>query len=443
MCNLPFSSPVLYWGHRFTQTLIHCRYNYSREDEEIYKEFLEVANEIIPNIVKVCSDYGVAAECGVDAGLPLLQDPEVYGLLLQFYDGICEWEEGSQTPVLHTTWAKHLCFSLNKFECGARENLVVEGEGVSDEESEKEEEEEGVKRRRKRSLSMERDGKRRKEDTPMQKMDTAKFSKILNNNDVGLIHSDSYGMLGEEQIKSAIKELASKVGEESDAPNPTIAALAHACGESILNPEFLLNGGEPFTTSPATTSIFTHTDVMSGSTEQQAQRVPSCSSALPPSPPYGDCANGSQPLFSDPAWVKADSSADLLLFRSRFTKRPDGSLTAIGSEGGHADTPTGGGGVELPRVKLHSSKMKGMRRLLVAEKLNASAIKLQLTAQSQVHLKHSKVASYYDCSPPGRRSRWKLPWPPPFTVGGARSQWVLRGCVAFTILKEKLCLLCT
>jgi len=31
------------------------QYNYSRDDEEIYKEFMEIANELIPHIIKVVS----------------------------------------------------------------------------------------------------------------------------------------------------------------------------------------------------------------------------------------------------------------------------------------------------------------------------------------------------------------------------------------------------
>ena len=34
----------------------NCRYNYHRDDEEIYKEFLEIANDSIPNIVKHCAE---------------------------------------------------------------------------------------------------------------------------------------------------------------------------------------------------------------------------------------------------------------------------------------------------------------------------------------------------------------------------------------------------
>ena len=31
---------------------ILCRYKYSKEDEEIYKEFMEINNDLIPHILK-------------------------------------------------------------------------------------------------------------------------------------------------------------------------------------------------------------------------------------------------------------------------------------------------------------------------------------------------------------------------------------------------------
>lgn len=40
----------------------------------------------------------------------------------------------------------------------------------------------------------------------------------------------------------------------------------------------------------------------------------------------------------------------------------------------------------IPRIMLYSQKMKGLKDLLLAEKLNTSAVSLQLTAQSQVQV---------------------------------------------------------
>lgn len=50
---------------------------------------------------------------------------KAYGSLLQFYDGICLWEEGSSNPVLHVTWVNHFVFSLQKFHENSRKNLHI------------------------------------------------------------------------------------------------------------------------------------------------------------------------------------------------------------------------------------------------------------------------------------------------------------------------------
>uniref|UniRef100_A0A8C5KX69 Menin n=2 Tax=Jaculus jaculus TaxID=51337 RepID=A0A8C5KX69_JACJA len=49
-----------------------------------------------------------------------------------------------------------------------------------------------------------------------------------------------------------------------------------------------------------------------------------------------------------------------------------------------------------PVLTFQSEKMKGMKELLVATKINSSAIKLQLTAQSQVQMKKQKVSTPSD-----------------------------------------------
>lgn len=51
-----------------------------------------------------------------------------------------------------------------------------------------------------------------------------------------------------------------------------------------------------------------------------------------------------------------------------------------------------------PVVVFQSEKMKGMKELLCAAKVNSSAIKLQLTAQSQVQMKRQKSSPAGDYS---------------------------------------------
>nr|CAD7439136.1 unnamed protein product [Timema bartmani] len=229
------------------------QYNYSRDDEEIYKEFLEIANELIPHIMKSVSS-GHSAHS-------ILKDPECFAHLLRFYDGICQWEEGSATPVLHIGWAKPLVNTISKFDAEVRAQVIIE-EGVSGHS--------GVSDK----------------DSP----------RCINNN---------------------------YCKEEERQLHPTIAALAAACGEKILNPDFLLQGGgEPFVEAKVELK------------KEGGEDTPS-----PPSTSAQDNSQGCQEV-----------------------------------------------GAGRPRITLHSQKMRGLKDLLLAEKLNTHAISLQLTAQSQVQV---------------------------------------------------------
>ncbi|CAH1407056.1 unnamed protein product [Nezara viridula] len=211
------------------------QYNYSRDDEEIYKEVMEIANELIPHIMKVVSSGHNAHS--------LLKDPECFADLLRFYDGICMWEEGSQTPVLHIGWAKPLVNTISKFDSSVRSQVVIINNENHDD-------------------------------------------SIINNN------NDSCKTLENSNITDITMD-------PKDSINPKIKALTAACGERLLNRDFLLQGGcEPFV-------------------------------------------------------GEASTSVELKIEMK-------------------------------PKLILYSQKMKGLKDLLLAEKLNTHAISLQLTAQSQV-----------------------------------------------------------
>nr|XP_009858293.1 menin-like [Ciona intestinalis] len=77
------------------------RYNYGKEDEESYKEMIDIANDLIPSTLKTVPQ--------------LCEDTQCYYNVIQFYDGICLWEEGSVTPVLHSWWARHFTNTISKF----------------------------------------------------------------------------------------------------------------------------------------------------------------------------------------------------------------------------------------------------------------------------------------------------------------------------------------
>lgn len=56
---------------------------------------------------------------------------------VRFYDGICKWEEESQTPILHIGWAKPLVSTISKFDADVRAQVnIVCFDETSDESAE-------------------------------------------------------------------------------------------------------------------------------------------------------------------------------------------------------------------------------------------------------------------------------------------------------------------
>lgn len=144
----------------------------------------------------------------------ILRKPECFANLLRFYDGICQWEEGSATPVLHIGWAKPLVNTISKFdaEVRAQVNIVCETKEYK-----------------------------------MEKTSPKSNGNCLNNNNYclpekknGAGDSDLISTLQSEVLKDEKERLMCNV-------HPSIEALTAACSEKILNPEYLLQGdGSPF-----------------------------------------------------------------------------------------------------------------------------------------------------------------------------------------------------
>ena len=381
-------------------------------------------------------------------------------LVLKFYDGICQWEEGSSTPVLHITWAKHFVYSITKFAGRVRENLDIELEQEEDEKElvedsgKKTVEKEGVKEEVKQEDVNEDDQKlntdgsvkdagkvdvsnvenvepkrrRGRGRPPKQKAITEKTNGIVSpavikavDGDVSSTDGDSCAkrqfsvangnrkgvstaVSEEENIKSRIEELASKVdgGEESqtEAPNPNIAALAHACGESILNPEYLMGVGEPFSVANTTANLFSTTTTATDTRVDFNEFLSSRSNGT------------SFPGMTMDSMLKADSPAGGMLFGVPRSDSSVWSTPTVVSETTSRQSSRPGSRLECrddTKLVLRSAKMKGLKDLLLSEKLNSSAIKLQISAQSQVHLKHTKVAGdklgNHDWGAPRKRTR--------------------------------------
>lgn len=352
----------------------------------------------------------------------LLYDTDAYANFLKFYDGICKWEEDSPTPVLHTVWAKQFVYSLGKFDSRVRKCIHIHAEGMEDDssssESSSEEENEENCDVNGNGIVKEENVKKSRGRKPKVKKRKISEQKLENGVQDGAGDATVNGNNEEEQIKHTIEELVSKVGEcdsqRDTPPNPNIAALAQACSESILNPDYLLTGGEPFASvttrsTPSSTSDRVNVDVNEFLSSK---------------------SNGTQFVgMTVDSMLKAESPADMMMFRkppdsapsSEELQTPDptpepteantnSEVDAItsGSEKVEEDKLSNSFSIVTPDpidLLLFSQKMIGLRKLLSSLKLNSSAITLQLTAQSQTAFKHGRRSTDFDLAHTRKRSR--------------------------------------
>ncbi|CAL4071496.1 unnamed protein product, partial [Meganyctiphanes norvegica] len=83
----------------------------------LHKQFVQISDRSLSQISRLTIPS--VGQCD------LLNDPECFAYLLEFYDGICEWEEGSATPVLHIGWAKALFNTIAKFDAHVRSHVKI------------------------------------------------------------------------------------------------------------------------------------------------------------------------------------------------------------------------------------------------------------------------------------------------------------------------------
>lgn len=296
------------------------RYNYSRDDEEIYKEFQEIANESIPQIMK--------SESSGHSARSILRDPQCFANLLRFYDGICQWEEGSLTPILHIGWAKPLVNTISKFDHDIRSQIIIKCE-------------EDVIHNDTNSLS------------PMSNSEEKLIQ--LSNETQKKINEDMTNLKNNNNNNNI------ELQRDHNSIMPTtLEALTVACGEKILNPDFLLQGGTKlFSDGNETTENNNDQPKIDGPkandetkdvTEPLAVDVAIASPLEPPAPISTDS-------------IQTDEVKKIL---DDTMEKDDGEFTP-----------------KRPVITLYSHKMKGLKDLLLAEKLNTNAISLQITAQSQ------------------------------------------------------------
>lgn len=312
-------------------------YNYSRDDEEIYKEFLDIANEHIPQIMRT--------ESSGHSAKSILRDPHCFANLLRFYDGICQWEEGSHTPILHIGWAKQLCYTISKFDYDIRSQvkIIIRSDYGDDNNNKKSE-----------LLTI---------DTETKLTDLPKIESVKHPTN-GEAKPNDFSML------------------------PSLEELTVACGEKILNPDFLLHGGGVPFTEPSLDE--TNINGSYEKKEEAKDSIKSEESMKSPkmeekvfSPAQKEAMASpfsiASPQLASPSTASIDDN------RSEVTKSEEDQSNDTNNNGKsesyddfEIQTP------KRPIITLKSRKMKGLKDLLLAEKLNTNAISLQITAQSHI-----------------------------------------------------------
>ncbi|XP_033628737.1 menin-like [Asterias rubens] len=337
------------------------RYNYNREDEEVYKEFMEIANDLIPYIVKTGSAGGS------EAATRVVNDPECYGYFLRFYDGICLWEEGSTTPVLHITWAKRFIASLTRFNADIRELVEVES-GRYDKMMDEEDEENG----------QEDDKRESKEDDIKEEMEEIKEEikierrviKTRGDINQNFVRSKKYKrnnrkkVLAESQERTDVKSV-----DSSNTP-----LVDPSCSDTMLNTETDFND---FLSTRSNGSAF--------------------------------------PGMTMESVMKAESPAEMSFSRRWKTQMSEDEECRDLGENQDSLNSSNDSCLGLPILRppvahiiLHSAKMLALKDILTTSgKLNMAAIQLQLTAQSQVHVskRPRSISEYEDFGSLRRRPR--------------------------------------
>lgn len=213
------------------------------------------------------------------------------------------------------------------------------------------------------------------------------------------------GFNAAELLGTSVKQKDEKKPYEDNAPpsaetvrTTLVEVLAAACGEKILNPDFLLQGdGQPFADQQNQLSkdgSDQQSDKKLLLIQQQQKILKEQESELKVQAVLKEIKKETDDA-SSPV-IKSATSLGTTAEATAATTTNDND-----KEGSDMDEP------KPPVITLYSQKMKGLKDLLLAEKLNTHAISLQVTAQSQVQVgkkgRHSLGSANYSSSKRTRR----------------------------------------
>uniref|UniRef100_A0A1B0CER7 Menin n=1 Tax=Lutzomyia longipalpis TaxID=7200 RepID=A0A1B0CER7_LUTLO len=311
-------------------------YIYSRDDEEIYKELLDIANEQIPLIMKT--------ESSGHSAHSILRDPQCFANLLRFYDGICQWEEGSLTPILYIGWAKPLVNTISKFDYDIRSQVTINC--ASDEED------------LLSSIAIVNRKEATKHHMFEESLEEKRRRDGMNNNLITPGKED----------KGDGGRIAKRMGVRMwQNFRQHLRPSRRRVGRKFSIRIFLLQGGgQPFTETQQTPP---------NEAEKSVDEVKICP------PPKVEEVKKDESLekgkVDKEASEKAKLEAELKTPTCGDPVKNDGPKFEPKDDEDELRP-------KRPVIMLYSHKMKGLKDLLLAEKLNTHAISLQVTAQSQV-----------------------------------------------------------
>lgn len=318
-----------------------AKYNYSRDDEEIYKEFMEVANDLIPAMLKVLTAGGL--EPGRVSQRPFLQDPECLALILKFYDNICCWEEGSSTPVLHIGWAKNFVATVLKFSFVIRSKIklkTVEEWSLSENNSSNSNNNNDCE-----VVSSRTEPRCSQSPSPSDQQHRRSFetqSRNLNNNQASI---------GEDSEETSSGSGIKREGGKNNGASSSLASSSAPNESGSL----AASSGKPIKRSHSTDDKVDTSDHKHIKTGHQSTASASSATAS-----HGSVAPSTRTAAARPR-------------EKRLELDNDNNVTVI----------------------LKSRKIAGVRDLLQSERLNKTAIELQLTAQSQCAVRGRSNSSSY------------------------------------------------
>lgn len=196
-----------------------------------------------------------------------------------------------------------------------------------------------------------------------------------NNNDVSTSNQESDTKKAKSDDGAGTADAGAK---SADTVRTTLVeALTAACREKILNPDFLLQGS---------TQPFADQQLKSEPGDEKEKQLLLLAQTSPRrcDEVSAECAE------SRPSAGATDARAN----DGKGGDGGDAKLTVPATGPVFKETATDDLLVrKRPEITLYSQKMKGLKELLLGEKLNTHAISLQLTAQSQVHVAGKKSRS--------------------------------------------------